>query len=63
MHYNKTKENTNLRRAQEILDKSHYGMNKVKDRIIEYLAILKNTKKTNFTKKKKFLSFFVCFYW
>lgn len=42
---NKTKENTNLRRAQEILDKSHYGMNKVKDRIIEYLAILKNTKK------------------
>lgn len=30
-----------LKRAQQILDEDHYGLEKVKERIIEYLAVLK----------------------
>ena len=30
-----------LKKAKKILDKDHYGMAKVKDRILEYLAVLK----------------------
>ncbi len=36
-----TKDNFDLKRAQEILDKDHYGLEKVKNRIIEHLAVLK----------------------
>jgi ATP-dependent Lon protease len=36
-----TKDNFNLKRARKILDADHYGLEKVKDRIIEYLAVLK----------------------
>lgn len=36
-----TKDNFNLQRAKKILDADHYGMEKVKERIIEYLAVLK----------------------
>ena len=36
-----TKDNFNLQRARAILDKDHYGLEKVKERIIEYLAVLK----------------------
>jgi len=36
-----TKDNFNLKRTKRILDADHYGMEKVKDRIIEYLAVLK----------------------
>ncbi|WP_242695962.1 endopeptidase La [Desertivirga brevis] len=36
-----TKDNFDLKRAQKILDKEHYGLEKVKRRIIEYLAVLK----------------------
>ncbi|MGI6242920.1 MAG: endopeptidase La [Prevotella sp.] len=35
-----TKDNTDLKRAQRKLDKDHYGMEKVKERILEYLAVL-----------------------
>ncbi|MHC8950402.1 endopeptidase La [Sphingobacterium hungaricum] len=38
-HY--TKDNFDLNRAVKILDKDHYGLDKVKQRIIEYLAVLK----------------------
>ncbi|AWV98112.1 endopeptidase La [Arcticibacterium luteifluviistationis] len=31
----------NLKRAKKILDEDHYGLKKVKERIIEYLAVLK----------------------
>jgi ATP-dependent Lon protease len=34
-------DNFNLNRAQKILDQDHYGMEKVKERIIEHLAVLK----------------------
>jgi len=36
-----SKDNFNLKRAQTILNRDHYGMEKVKDRIIEHLAVLK----------------------
>jgi ATP-dependent Lon protease len=34
-----------LKRAQEILDEDHYGLEEVKDRILEYLAVQKRVKK------------------
>ena len=36
-----TKDNLDLKHAQKILDKDHYGIEKVKERILEYLAVLK----------------------
>lgn len=36
-----TKDNFDLKRAQNILDKDHFGLDKVKERILEHLAILK----------------------
>jgi ATP-dependent Lon protease len=36
-----TKDNFDLKRAQKILDGDHFGLEKVKERIIEYLAVLK----------------------
>ncbi len=34
-------DNLNLKHAQKVLDKDHYGLETVKERIIEYLAVLK----------------------
>jgi ATP-dependent Lon protease len=36
-----TKDNFNLNNAQKVLDRDHFGMEKVKERIIEHLAVLK----------------------
>ncbi|MBT0811925.1 endopeptidase La [Litoribacter ruber] len=36
-----TEDNFDLKRARTILDKDHHGLEKVKERIIEYLAVLK----------------------
>lgn len=36
-----TKDNLNLNNAERVLNKDHYGMEKVKERIIEHLAVLK----------------------
>lgn len=36
-----TKDNFNLKNAQKVLDRDHFGMEKVKERIIEHLAVLK----------------------
>ena len=35
-----TQDDLNLKRAQKILDQDHYGMEKVKERILEYMAVL-----------------------
>jgi len=36
-----TKDNLDLTKAQQILDEDHYGLGKIKDRIIEHLAVRK----------------------
>ncbi len=42
---NKSKINTDLNEAQKILDEDHYGLEKVKERIIEFLAVQKRIQK------------------
>ena len=36
-----TRDNFNLKRAKKVLDKDHFGMEKVKERILDHLAVLK----------------------
>ena len=36
-----TKDNFNLKHAQKVLDRDHFGLEKVKERIVEHLAVLK----------------------
>ena len=36
-----SEDNLDLRHAQQVLDEDHYGLDQVKDRIVEYLAVLK----------------------
>lgn len=38
-HY--TRDNFNLNKVQQVLDKDHFGLEKVKERILEHLAVLK----------------------
>ncbi len=35
----KTEESTDLKKARQILDEEHYGLEKVKERVLEYLAV------------------------
>ncbi len=42
--YKNTKDNYNLEKIEESLNESHYGLFKVKERILEYIAVSKNTK-------------------
>lgn len=37
----RTKDNLDLDRAREILDSTHYGLETIKERILEYMAVLK----------------------
>lgn len=41
--YQKTEDNDDLNNVQRILDEDHFGLEKVKKRIIEYLAVKKQT--------------------
>ncbi|WP_438956050.1 endopeptidase La, partial [Cognatiyoonia sp.] len=41
----KSRTKKDLNRAQEILDNDHYGLEKVKERIVEYLAVQQRSKK------------------
>jgi ATP-dependent Lon protease len=41
----RTRDRLDLDRAREILDEDHYGLDKVKDRILEYLAVVKLVKR------------------
>ena len=36
-----TKDNFNIKKARRVLDKDHFGLEKVKERILEYLSVLK----------------------
>jgi ATP-dependent Lon protease len=37
--YKRTRESRNLRRSEEILNEDHYGLEKVKERVLEFLAV------------------------
>jgi len=41
-----TKDNLDLKKAQKILDEDHYGLEKIKERIVEHLAVRKLKKDT-----------------
>ncbi len=41
----KTRVNYDLKRAKKVLDDDHFGLEKVKERILEYLAVQQRTKK------------------
>jgi ATP-dependent Lon protease len=41
----KTKDNINIKKAKQVLDEDHYNLEKVKERILEYLAVNKLRKK------------------
>ncbi|GAI04691.1 unnamed protein product, partial [marine sediment metagenome] len=41
----KTEDNLDILRAEKILEEDHYGLNKPKERVVEYLAVCKLTKK------------------
>ena len=43
--YNKTKDKLDIEEAEKILDEDHYGLEKPKERILEYLAVQRLTKK------------------
>ncbi len=48
MPWNKaSKDNTDINRAQRILDRDHYGLDKVKERMLEFLAVRNLTRKGN----------------
>ncbi|MEY8336861.1 endopeptidase La [Lachnospiraceae bacterium 62-35] len=50
MPWNKaSRDNHNLKHAEKILNEDHYGLEKVKERILEYLAVRSLTKKQNST--------------
>jgi ATP-dependent Lon protease len=49
-----SKDNLDLKRAEKVLERDHYGLEKVKKRILEYLAVLKL--------KKDMKSPILCFY-
>ncbi len=40
-----SRDNNNLKHAEEILEEDHYGLEKVKERVLEYLAVRTLTKK------------------
>lgn len=44
-----TEEILDLKKAENILDKDHYGLKKVKERILQYLAVRKNAPEENAT--------------
>ncbi len=41
--YQKTEDNNDIKVVKKVLDKNHYGLEKVKERIIEYLAVKQMT--------------------
>ncbi len=42
--YQKTEDNDDLNEAKKILDEDHFGLDKIKERILEYLAVKQMTK-------------------
>jgi ATP-dependent Lon protease len=47
--YKKTRENRDLKHAEQVLNEDHYGLDKIKDRILEFLAVRSLVKKPKAT--------------
>src|SRR4026207_490086 len=47
--HKKTRESRDLKRAEEVLNEDHYGLEKIKDRILEFLAVRALVKKPKAT--------------
>src|SRR5919107_864201 len=47
--HKRTRESRDLKRAEEILNEDHYGLDKIKDRILEFLAVRSLVKKPKAT--------------
>jgi ATP-dependent Lon protease len=47
--HKKTRENRNLKHAESVLHEDHYGLDKIKDRILEFLAVRSLVKKPKAT--------------
>lgn len=56
--YSKSK--VDITQSEKILEKNHYGLNKVKERILEYIAVLERKQKTQ-KKKDAHLPTIICF--
>lgn len=57
----KSKGNIDLKKATQILEKNHYGLPKVKDRILEYIAVLKLKQEQSKSSKDQKLPTILCF--
>ncbi len=55
-----TKDNEDIKRAGQILDEDHYGLKKIKERIVEHLAV-RNLKRSRSKKSEKIKSPILCF--
>ncbi len=55
-----SKDNEDIDHAQKVLDEDHYGLEKVKERIVEHLAV-RNLKKSRTKKGKQMKSPILCF--
>tara|TARA_Y100000588_G_scaffold394410_1_gene514783 strand:+ start:1760 stop:4186 length:2427 start_codon:yes stop_codon:yes gene_type:complete len=55
-----SKDNENIDHAQTVLDEDHYGLEKVKERIVEHLAV-RNLKKSRAKKGERMKSPILCF--
>ena len=49
----KSDNNVDIKQAQKVLDDDHYGLKKVKERIVEYLAVMKLKSRPQITKTSK----------
>ena len=47
--FKKTRENRDLKHAEQVLNEDHYGLDKIKDRILEFLAVRSLVKKPKAT--------------
>lgn len=55
-----SQEDIDLNKAKEIFDKNHYGMENIKERVLEYLAVIKMHSQTKVKKDKKVHAPIIC---
>jgi len=51
----------NIKQAEKILDDDHYGLKKIKERILEYLAVMELSRQKKATNKKEHQPTILCF--